>query len=63
MAMPRRSALIDTIAVWTRGRPPIVARARKSGKIPSPSRGSERSGQRSLGMLSGIARLSAEKRP
>ena len=47
----------------TRGRPPITASARKHGKRTSPKRGIESSGQRVLGALSGIARLTAQKRP
>src|SRR4029077_3734322 len=60
---PSSSELTATIAVCARGRTPKTASARKSGKIVSPKRGSESSGQRSLGTLSGIARLSAAKRP
>src|SRR5204862_7410079 len=58
-ATPSMIALTPTIAVWTRGRPPRAASARKKGKTTRPKRGSERSGQRKLGMLSGTARLSA----
>jgi hypothetical protein len=35
----------------------------KSGKMVSPKRGNESRGQRSLGTLSGIARLSAANSP
>src|SRR6185437_8165538 len=52
-ATPSRSELTATTPVWTRGRPPRDARARKSGKIVRPNRGIESSGQRSLGTLSG----------
>ena len=62
-ATPSMIALTPTIAVWTRGRPPRAASARKKGKTTRPKRGSERSGQRKLGMLSGTARLSALYRP
>ena len=51
------------MAVCARGRPPSAASARKSGKIVSPKRGSESSGQRSLGTLNGMARLTAAKSP
>jgi hypothetical protein len=57
------SELTARIAVCTLGLPPIVASARKNGKTTSPNRGSERSGQRELGTLSGIARLTAAKSP
>ena len=57
------AVLTTTIAVCTRGRPPSTASARKSGKIVSPKRGSESSGHRSLGTLSGIARLRAANSP
>src|SRR5439155_18781019 len=60
---PSRRALTATIAVWSRGRPPRAASARKNGKTTSPKRGSESSGQRLLGTLSGIARLTAQKSP
>src|SRR4029453_8650888 len=60
---PSSSELTATIAVWARGRPPMTARARKSGKMVRPKRGSESSGQRSLGTLSGIARLTAANSP
>ena len=60
---PSRIELTATIAVCARGRPPSTASARKSGKIVRPKRGSESSGQRSLGTLSGIARLSAANSP
>ena len=46
---PSRIELTATIAVCARGRPPTTASARKSGKIVRPKRGSESSGQRSLG--------------
>src|SRR4029450_10248568 len=60
---PSSSELTATIAVWARGRPPMTARARKSGKMVRPNRGSESSGQRSLGTLNGIARLTAANSP
>src|SRR5438128_3040960 len=56
---PSMIALTPTIAVCTRGRPPRAASARKNGKTTTPKRGRESSGQRSLGMLSGTARLRA----
>src|SRR5438477_3054474 len=49
-ATPSRSELQATMAVWARGRPVVIAAsARKSGKITSPKRGSDSSGQRELG--------------
>src|SRR5581483_3097460 len=63
IATPRSIELIATSAVCMRGRPPSAARARKNGKTTSPNRGSESSGQRELGTLSGIARLSAANSP
>ena len=45
------------------GRPPSAASARKNGKTTRPKRGRDSSGQRSLGTLSGSARLSAAKSP
>src|SRR2546423_14590443 len=48
-ATPSSSALQATIAVCTRGRPPITASARKNGKTTRPNRGKESSGQRELG--------------
>src|SRR6476646_7761834 len=63
ITIPRKMELTATIAVWTRGRPPITASARKIGKITSPKRGIESSGQRSLGRLSGIAMLTAANSP
>ncbi len=60
---PRSSALTATIAVWTRPFRPSQASARKNGNTTRPNRGSDSSGQRSLGTLSGIARLAAQKSP
>src|SRR4029453_7403624 len=60
---PSSGALPARSAGWARGLPPTTASARKSGKIVRPKRGSESSGQRSLGTLSGIARLTAAKSP
>src|SRR5919204_527655 len=44
-ATPSSMALVATIALWMRGRPPTDASARKNGKSTSPKRGSESSGQ------------------
>ena len=55
--------LTTRMAVCTLGRPPITASAMKHGKRTSPKRGIESSGHRVLGALSGIARLTAQKRP
>src|SRR5581483_2444886 len=60
---PSRSALTARIVVWSRGRPPTAARARNSGKITSPNRGSERRGTLFAGALSGRARLAAANSP
>src|SRR5215211_1959938 len=61
---PRRIALQPTMAACARAwRPPSQASARKNGNTTSPKRGSERSGQRELGALSGSARLTAAKSP
>src|SRR6266516_3128860 len=47
---PSRSELQATRAVWARGRPVVsAASARNKGKITSPKRGSDSSGQRELG--------------
>src|SRR6185312_12351232 len=62
-ATPSMIELTTMIAVCTRGRPPRVASARKQGNRTIPNRGIESSGHRSLGTLSGIARLTAAKRP
>src|SRR5439155_22053298 len=48
-AMPSNKALHATIAVWTRGRPPSTASARKNGNTTRPKRGSDSSGHRELG--------------
>ena len=55
--------LTTRIAVCTLGRPPITASAMKQGKRTSPNRGMESNGQRVLGALSGIARLTAQNSP
>ena len=49
-ATPSSTALHAATAVCSRGRPAVTAaRARNNGKITSPNRGSESSGQRALG--------------
>src|SRR3954470_5818594 len=61
---PRPAALTATIPECTFGRPPRAASARKSGKIVTPKRGRERSGQPPrFGELRGISRLAVAKRP
>src|SRR6266542_3810828 len=61
---PSSTALTPMIAAFARGRrPPIQVSARKNGKTTRPKRGSERSGHRELGSLSGSAKRSAEKTP
>src|SRR6266545_6129110 len=54
---PSSIALTPTIAVCTRGLPPITASARKKGKMARPRRGSDWRGPCELGVESGRARL------
>src|ERR1051325_7577799 len=62
-ATPSSNELTQRMAVCARGRRPTTASARKNGKIVNPKRGIESKGQRSLGTLSGIGKLTAAKGP